>query len=239
MKLVNTSATNNLAHEAKRTAALLLLFPFLLTLTLPQAQARVTIKRLNPPGSAYASASAVNNMNEVVGSFTDSAGVFHGFIYDGTKYKIVTHPKATSMTQTLGINDSDVISGTYFGKDQFNHGFFLRNGKFTSYDVKKGFSTYLFGINNAGNFAGYMGNQGDYHGFVSLGGKLTILGRKGSRPQPMQSTTRTRWWAFSSIPISLTYMVLSATQKAKLNRLMSQAAFKMDGRSVRVSTIWV
>ena len=103
----------------------------------------------------------------------------HGFIFDGAKYTVVDFPKANSLTQAFGITDTNVISGTYFGQDQLNHGFFLRNGKFTSYDVQKGISTYVLGMNNAENFVGYIGNQGRDHALINVGGKLTIFRAKG------------------------------------------------------------
>jgi hypothetical protein len=34
-------------------------------------------------------------------------------------------------------------------------------------------------MNNAGNFVGYVGNQGDDHAFVNLGGKATIFRAQG------------------------------------------------------------
>jgi probable HAF family extracellular repeat protein len=180
MKLNNLSTGNHLFSQAKRVAALLLL-PFLVTLTLPQAQGqKLAIQRLNPPGSAYAFAFGLNNGGKVVGSFTDSVGAYHGFIYDGAKYKIVTFPKSASFTQTNGINDSNVVVGDYTTADGLNHGFFLRAGKLTSYDVTKGVSTRIYAINDAGTFVGSVGNDGANQGYLNRGGKVTVFTVNGN-----------------------------------------------------------
>jgi probable HAF family extracellular repeat protein len=167
-------------RQVKRISALLLL-PFLLTVTLPLAQAqKFAIQRLNPPGSVYAFAFGLNNKGKVVGSFADSAGVYRGFIYDGVKFKSVMFPKSASFTQTNGINDSNVVVGDYTTADGLNHGFFLRAGRLTSYDLRKGVSTRIYAINNVGTFVGSIGNDGANQGYINQGGKVTVFSVNGN-----------------------------------------------------------
>ncbi len=142
---------------------------FILSLTLPLAQAqRFAIKRLNPPGSHYSFAFGLSNKGLVVGSFVNAKNVYEGFIYDGSTYKEISESRY--LTQANGVNDNNIVVGDYIGKDQLTHGFFLRDGQFTSYDLNQGkstpnassrtLSTYIFAINNAGNFVGYTQKQG-------------------------------------------------------------------------------
>ncbi len=53
------------------------------------------------------------------------------------------------------------------------HGFFLNGTKFTQFDVSGSSGTAVHGINNAGDFAGTLGSNGNYRGFLSVAGKLT------------------------------------------------------------------
>ena len=172
MRLANISTGNNLAHEARKSMALSLLTLFLLTLTLPQAQAqKFTLKRLNPPGSTYSFAFGLNNNGKVVGSFVNAKNVYEGFIYDGATYKEIS--QSASLTQANGVNDSNIVVGDYIGSDHLSHGFFLRDGKLTPYDASKDVSTYIFAINNAGNFVGYSQKQGKPAiAYVNIGGTV-------------------------------------------------------------------
>jgi hypothetical protein len=163
--MTNISTGNKIAQVRKSTASSLLLF-FILALTLPAAQAqKFTLQRLNPPGSHYSFALGVNIHGLVVGSFVNAKGVYKGFVYNGSDYREIS--ESASFTQANGVNDNMVVVGDFMGKDNLMHGFFLRAGQFTPYDVKPGpdepastLSTYMTAINNAGNFVGYTQKQG-------------------------------------------------------------------------------
>jgi uncharacterized membrane protein len=173
LKLANISTGNNLAHEPRKSMALSLLMLFLLTLTLPHAQAqKFTLKRLNPPGSTYSFAFGLNNNGKVVGSFVNARNVYEGFIYDGATYKEIS--QSASLTQANGVNDNNIVVGDYIGKDQLSHGFFLRDGQFIAFDASgNNVSTYIYAINNAGNFVGYTQKQGERaNAYVHLGGTV-------------------------------------------------------------------
>jgi hypothetical protein len=129
-------------------------------------------KRLNPPGSVYSFAFGLNDSAVIVGSYTDAKGVYKGFVYDGTSYKTIVFPGATTFTQANGINDSNVIVGDFIAKDELTHGFMLKSGKFTRFDALKGASTWIIGINKAGNLAGYTGTNGNTLGFIKIGRKV-------------------------------------------------------------------
>ena len=181
MKLSNISIGKNLARDAARPAALTLLLLLLLTLTLPQAQAhKFTLKRLNPPGSTYSFAFGLNNNGKVVGSFVNAKSVYEGFIYDGSTYKKIS--RSASLTEANGVNDNNIVVGDYIGKDHLSHGFFLRDGQLVPFDASgNNVSTYIYAINNAGNFVGYTQKQGERaNAYVNLGGTVKHFTFRGN-----------------------------------------------------------
>ena len=132
------------------------------------------VKRINPPGSSYTTAAGLNNTGLVVGTFELPGQQLQGFSYlvsSGT-YTTCNAPGA-AYTVALGVNDSGTISGTFTTPDGVTHGFFLNGAKFTPYDVSGSSGTAVHGINNAGDFAGTLGSNGNYRGFLSVSGKLT------------------------------------------------------------------
>jgi uncharacterized membrane protein len=182
LKFVNISIGKNLAGEAARLVASMLLLLFLFILTEPEAQAQKwTLQRLDPPGSHYSFAFGLNNTGLVVGSFVDANNVYEGFIYNGSTYKEIS--QSASLTQANGVNDNNIVVGDYIGMDELSHGFFLRDGQFTSFDAGQGesipdetsstLSTYIYAINNAGNFVGYTQKQGEPAiAYISLNGTV-------------------------------------------------------------------
>jgi len=58
----------------------------------------------------------VNNLDTVVGTFTDAGSAQHGFVWANGKSVTVDYPSKTQ-TQVLGINDAGVIVGSYFDQD--------------------------------------------------------------------------------------------------------------------------
>lgn len=153
----------------------LVLLPVVLALAAISAPAQgFKATRLNPPGSSYTTAEGVNTQGIVVGAFTKPGGTLQGFSYDSSAktYKTFTYPGALN-TIPLGVNDANVISGTFVGTDGLNHGFFLINGSFSQFDLGSGVNTAVYGVNNAGNFVGSTGFNGADSGFVSIAGKVT------------------------------------------------------------------
>ena len=131
---------------------------------------------LNPPGSIYTTASGVNNSGVTVGAFEFAGQQLQGFAYlpATNQYKRMQYPGAT-YTIALGVNDSNTVVGTFANADGANHGFFWENGKYRQYDVDGSSGTTIIGVNQAGDFAGTVGSNGDYQGFVSIGGVVTTF----------------------------------------------------------------
>ncbi len=78
---------------------------------------------LNGPSNAVSvQALGINNEREVVGSYVDTAGATHGFLYDQAKntYTTIDDPNGvtgpTGMTVANGINDKGQVVGFYLDK---------------------------------------------------------------------------------------------------------------------------
>ena len=161
-------------YKTLRPTALALLLTFVVAL--PSLAQNTKILVVNPPGSIYTTASGVNNKGITVGAFEFAGEQLQGFAYfpASNAYKSIQYPGAV-YTIALGVNDSNIVVGTFANSDGQNHGFFLENGKYRQYDVSGSSGTTIIGINQAGDFAGTVGSNGDYQGFVSIGGVVTTF----------------------------------------------------------------
>lgn len=93
-----------------------------------------TYTSIDHEGAKSISASGINARGEIVGSYTDSANVTHGFLKSGDAFVTIDYPDAVA-TQARGINPQGDIVGTHQGPDRFKqgsggdiHGFLLRAG---------------------------------------------------------------------------------------------------------------
>lgn len=120
----------------------------------------------------------INDMGDIVGDFIDLSVVQRGFIRfrNGTFSDPIVHPNDTGgLTQCTGINNSRLICGNYLdGASGYAHGFFLRGGMFSNFDVPGSINTDVAGLNNAGDFCGYdISASGVQSAFFSVGGVIT------------------------------------------------------------------
>jgi hypothetical protein len=161
--------------------AAIILLPGLL-----QAESGVTaykVEQLNPSGATSTYASALNKTSIVVGNFTNSSGATEGFSLKKGVYTTLVVPGSNNFTRANGINDTGVIVGDFFtSSDNAYHGFIYKKNKFTQYDVQLGtVSTSIWSINNAGNFAGSIGSNGNPNqAFINIGGNVTEFYGSGS-----------------------------------------------------------
>lgn len=112
---------------------------------------------INIDGATSSAASGINNLNEVVGSYTDSTGAEHGYFCDGAGN--VTAPidvAGAASTELRGINDNDLMVGRYYDSAGASHGFaFKFPNTVIIFDYPGSSETALNGINNAGQMVGY------------------------------------------------------------------------------------
>ena len=130
------------------------------------------------PGSLTTSPASINNRSVVVGSFTDTNKVSHGFIRETFGRIICFDVPGSASTSAVAINDNRKIIGTYTDSSNVIHGF-LRHprGSFTTIDVAGSTGTVPTSINAFGAITGY------YHsGFTSASfvrspeGTITVFG---------------------------------------------------------------
>jgi probable HAF family extracellular repeat protein len=134
------------------------------------------------PPSSLTEAMGVNDAGQVVGAFRDSAGVFHGFLYDSTTrgFTVLDVPFPHSLTGAAGINNHGDIVGFYQDPDLHSHGFLKEDDIWTPIDIPGGIGgTQAFGINDAGQIVGIVftqttGPEGN-RGFVYDHGQITII----------------------------------------------------------------
>jgi|SRR5579863_6280296 len=124
-----------------------------------------------PKGAVGTFGSAVNDTGAVVGYFTDSAGLTHGFLLKGKKYTTLDVPGATA-TYATGINKSGKIvlywlssSGAYESS--------LYNGKtYKTINVTGASSSYALDLNAAGDVCYEWQDSGNViHGALLHAGK--------------------------------------------------------------------
>ena len=119
------------------------------------------------PGATSATATGINASDDVSGFYT-KAGVTYGFLLKGG---VVTSFSAggSSNTMAFGINNSDVIVGSWAGKGTVVHGFIWANGSATTLDDPNGKgTTTLNGINSVGDVVGfYTDSMNHVDGFVA------------------------------------------------------------------------
>jgi len=165
--------TTNIYKTLRHTAVVLFLTAFLALLSLAQ---NTRVRVLNPPGSIYTAPSGLNNQGITVGAFEFSGQNLEGFLYHpaNNEYTSIQYPGAES-TEALGVNDSGTVVGAFANQDGQNHGFFLESGAYRQYDVPGFSGTTIVGINQAGDFAGTIGSNGFYQGYVSIGGVVTAF----------------------------------------------------------------
>jgi uncharacterized membrane protein len=121
----------------------------------------VNFQNIKILGSYTTSASGVNSVGQIVGSYQDKNSVSHGFLKDTAGFTTIDFPGASS-TNAYGINSSGDIVGSYFpcaGSTGGTCGFVLSRGVFTSIAVPNSGpqpATVATAINDSGTVVGYL-----------------------------------------------------------------------------------
>ena len=114
----------------------------------------------------------------MVGSFTDSGGVSHGFIYTAGGHPAFTTVDAPGATSLDGINNNNEVFGSYSASGVTSY--FTQNADGSGFtplsNLPTGTSVTLFAINDSGALLGtYNDSAGNVHSFVYTGGGATEI----------------------------------------------------------------
>jgi uncharacterized membrane protein len=143
-------------------------------------------KTFNVPGATATNPGGINNTGVLVGQYTDSGGVGHGFILKGKKLTTLDDPKGTSGTtgaSNLALNGPIAVVGTYISATTGGSvGFLYKNGKFTDIPGPKGaLGSTANAINDHGDITGaYFDSAAVQHGYIKKGNKYKTVDPPGS-----------------------------------------------------------
>ncbi|HUL71374.1 MAG TPA: hypothetical protein VLT17_14190 [Gemmatimonadales bacterium] len=135
------------------------------------------------PGAIITYAIDINDSGAIVGRFTDSDGMDHGFLRDKTgTIETIDFPGAV-FTAAAAINNSGDVVGFYALPDapDDRHGYLRRHGRFTTIDPPGSTFTNVLGINEGGDMTGrYFTDDGGPHGFLFRKGRFTTFDVPGA-----------------------------------------------------------
>jgi len=98
-----------------------------------------TYTTIDYPGAAQTDISGINNLGTMVGYYIDTAGIYHGFIYQRGTFTPFNDPYAGTAagqgTEFYGLNDLGVVVGGYFDTSGLFHSFIYAAGSFVPVNV--------------------------------------------------------------------------------------------------------
>lgn len=140
-----------------------------------------TYRSVEIPNAAQQTASGVNDSGELVGYYSDSTGVVHGYLQSGGIFTTLDVPFPTAIgTSAFGIDNAGDIVG-FWSDATTGHGFLLHAGTYTSFDYPGATFTIANALNNLGAIVGFYGDtSGVYHGFLLNGGICSAIDSPGA-----------------------------------------------------------
>ena len=133
-----------------------------------------TFTTLDDPAGTATDISGINNLGQVVGSYS-AGGLNHGFLYTDGAYMTLDDPLATGGTSpgttANGLNDAGEVVGFYQAANGNTDGFlYTPTGGFTTVnDPLAVGDSEIYGINNSGEIAGvYYDANNKGHGFLAM-----------------------------------------------------------------------
>jgi hypothetical protein len=113
----------------------------------------------------------INNQGDIVGSYTDANGGYHGFVRsERGKFTIIDDPSSTSSppaTIAQAMNAWGVVVGYWFDANSNSHGFVRQvDGSFTRVDPPGDVSAEAYHINDVGEVGGDWSDATTSHGML-------------------------------------------------------------------------
>jgi hypothetical protein len=137
--------------------------------------AAYTFTTLNDPLGVNGTTLEDISGNNIVGYYTDSANIRHGFIYNGSTFTTLDDPLATGGTEALGISGNTIV-GDYFVGNAY-HGFIYDGSSFTTLDDPLGtVGTAIVGLSGS-TIVGYYDTSStpSRHGFSYTAATFTTI----------------------------------------------------------------
>lgn len=124
-----------------------------------------------PAGAKASSANGINDSGDIVGYYTDSTNVVHGFLLHGKAYTTLNVPGATT-SDAIDINDHRLIVLSWQDSSSAYHAS-LYNGKtYRAIDVPGAPQSLVGDINTAGDIIySWLDSAGNSHGALRHAGK--------------------------------------------------------------------
>ena len=144
-----------------------------LAMTVAGAGRVLVFTTIDFPGAVLTNVQGINDLGELVGFYTDTAGKTHGFLRSGEQYRSIDFPGA-GLTLARGIGPAGDIVGSYQRQNESGavpgHGFLMtRRGGFFKVDYPGHQNTYAQRILADGTILGCYHDadtMGTMHGFV-------------------------------------------------------------------------
>jgi probable HAF family extracellular repeat protein len=150
--------------------------------TAQAAEAQYTYTKIMYPASTWTEASGINDAGQIVGTYTDTSGVAHGFLYQNGVYTKLDYP-GKAHNYAFGIDDAGNVVGSFsevMPRGPY-HASLRLNGVWSEYDFP-GNETDGRAINTNGDIVGiYNAGYGTPdHGFLKIGENYTSIDYPGA-----------------------------------------------------------
>jgi probable HAF family extracellular repeat protein len=120
---------------------------------------------ISVPNSSQTIAFGINKAGDISGTYTDAAGN-HGFLRHNGSYRTINVPGSSSKTDGAGLNDKDVVVGSYENpQKQLYQGFLDNTGKIQTLMFPGSVTTFPSAINDSDVVVGNY-----FHGTVNPAG---------------------------------------------------------------------
>jgi uncharacterized membrane protein len=138
--------------------------------------APLSYSNIDLPGVLATFASNITDSGQIVGSYQDTAGHFHGYVQQSEDSFVKVDVPGAVDTFADGLTEGGDVVGTFTDLAGQSHGFVQRDGIFTTIDVPGALFTGAVAINNKGQIAGeYESADQGFHGFLLDNGVFTTL----------------------------------------------------------------
>lgn len=149
------------------------------------------VVNLTPAGASSADAWDVNNLGQVVGSYSGAGFTYsRGYVWSAGVFTTLTGPAGALSTNALGVSDAGAVVGAYVDTEVLDdtgtlvlgdsHGYIYEGGTYARIDLPGAGSTTLRGISANGRYVSGYGSFADssVRGFVldRSSGAFTLVG---------------------------------------------------------------